>query len=92
MSRYLLIFLKRKMVSEIKRPLLWKCLDSPLRYMYVVVQCGLSSVVEDGTTISVVDCVKCSVLVNHCVRRSCSFWGSTYPKKKHTKNPKGLVI
>ena len=77
MSRYLLIFLKRKMVSEIKRPLLWKCLDSPLRYMYIVVQCGLSSIVEDGTTISVVDCVKFSVLVNQCVRRSCSLGGST---------------
>jgi hypothetical protein len=81
MSRYLLIFLKRKMVSEIKRPLLWKCLDSPLRYMYIVVQCGLSSIVEDGTTISVVDCVKFSVLVNQCIRPSCSLRGSTYPQK-----------
>jgi len=35
--------------------------------MYIVVQCGLSSIVEDGTTISVVDCVKFSVLVNQCV-------------------------
>jgi hypothetical protein len=49
------------------------------------VQCGLSSIFEDGTTISVVDCVKCSVLVNKCVRPSCSLEGSTYPKKKKHK-------
>jgi hypothetical protein len=44
-------FLK-KMVSEIKRPPLWEDLDPPLRYMYIVVQCGLSSIVVYGTTIS----------------------------------------
>jgi len=41
-----------------------------------------SSIVEYGTTISVVDCVKFSVLVNHGVRPSCSLGGSTYPQKK----------
>ena len=71
----------KKMVSDIKRPPLWKCLDPPLRYMYIVVQCGLSSIVEYGTTISVVDCVKVSVLVNQCVRPSCSLGGYTYPQK-----------
>ena len=60
----------------------WKCLDPPLRYMYIVVQCGLSSIVEDGTTISVVDCVKFSVLVNQCVRPSCNIGCSIYPQKK----------
>ena len=30
-------------------------------HLYIVVQCGLSSVCEDGTMISVVDCVKFSV-------------------------------
>jgi hypothetical protein len=47
--------------------------------MYIVVPCGLSSVVEYGTTTSVVDCVNFSVLVNQCVRPSCSLGGSTYP-------------
>ena len=42
---------------------------------------GLSSIVEYGTTISVVDCVKFSVLVNQCVSPSCSLGGSTYPQK-----------
>jgi hypothetical protein len=69
------------MVSEIKRGPLWKCLDPPLIYMYTVVQCGLSSIVEYGTAISVVDCVTFSVLANQFVRPSCSFGGSTYPKK-----------
>ena len=41
--------------------------------MYIVIQCGLSS------TISGVDCVKFSVLVNQCVRPSCSLGGSAYP-------------
>ena len=76
----LLIFLK-KVVSEIKWAPLWKCLDPPLRYMYIVVQCGLSSIVEYGTTISVVDCVNFSVLVNQYVRLSCSLGGYTYPQK-----------
>ena len=57
--RYLLLFLKKN-GSEIKRPPLWKDLDPPLRYMYIVVQCGLSWVVEYGTTISVVYCVNVS--------------------------------
>ena len=52
--------------------------------MYIVVQCGLSSIVEYGTTISVVDCVKLSVLVNQCVTPSYRLEGSTYPKKKQT--------
>ena len=59
----------------------WKCLDPPLRYMYIVVQCGLSSIVEYGTTISVVDCVNFSVLVNQYVRLSCSLGGYIYPQK-----------
>ena len=50
--------------------------------MYIVVQCGLSSIVEYGTTLSVIDCVKFSVLVNQCVRPSCSLGSSTYPQKK----------
>ena len=50
--------------------------------MYIVVLCGLSSIVEYGTTISVVDCVKFSVLVNQCVGPACSLGGSFfYPKK-----------
>ena len=40
-----------------------------------------TSKVEDGTTISVVDCVKFSVLVNQCVGPSCSLGNSTYPQK-----------
>ena len=64
-------------------PSLWKYLDPPLRYMYIVVKCGLSSIVEYGTTISVVDCVKLSVLVNQCVRPSYSLEGSIYPEKKN---------
>ena len=51
-------------------------------HLYIVVQCGLSSICEEGTTIFVVDCVKFSVLVNKCVRPSCSLGGSTYHKKK----------
>jgi hypothetical protein len=50
------------MVSEIKRPPLWKGLDPPLGYIYIVVQCGLSSIVEYATTICAVDCVKYSGL------------------------------
>ena len=45
------------MVSEIKRPPLWKSLDPPLRYMYNVVHYGLWPIVEYGTTVYVVDCV-----------------------------------
>jgi hypothetical protein len=56
------------MVSELKRPPLWKDLDPLLRYMYIVVQCDLSSIVEYGATIYVVDCVKNCVLVNYCAR------------------------
>jgi hypothetical protein len=50
------------MVSEIKQPPLSKGLDLPLWYMYIVVQCGLSSIVEYGKTIYVVDYVKLSDL------------------------------
>ena len=59
-------------------------------HLCIVVQCGLSSICEDGTTTSVVDCVQFSVLVNKCVRPSCSLGGSTYPKKK--KQSRGLTI
>ena len=51
----------KKMMSELKRPPLWKGKDPPLRYMCIFVQCGLSSIVAYGATIYVVDCVKCSV-------------------------------
>ena len=72
------------MVSEIKWPPLWKRLDPPLRYMYIVVHCGMSSIVEYGYKISVVDCVQFSVQVNQCVRPPCTLGGSTYPKKAYT--------
>ena len=62
---------------------LWKCLDPPLRYMYIVVQCGLSSIVEYSTTISVVDCVQLSVSVNKYARPSCTLGGSTYGEEKN---------
>ena len=52
-------------------------------HIYIVVQSGLSSIVEYGTAISVVDCVKFSVLANQCVKPSCSFGGSTYPQKNN---------
>ena len=78
--------ISKKMMSELKRPPYWKVMDPPLRYMYIVVQCGLSSIVEYGKAISVVDCVKFSVLVNKCVRPSCSLGGSTYPQKNKKQN------
>ena len=34
-------------------------------HLYIVMECDLSSLCEDGTTISVVDCAKFSVLVNN---------------------------
>ena len=52
---------RKKMVSELKRPPLWKGMDPPLRYMYIVVQCCLSSIVEYGATNYVVDCIQFSV-------------------------------
>ena len=55
------------------------------------IQCGLLSICEDGTTISVVDCVKFSVLVNKCVRPSCSLGGSTYPQKTPSKTKPGTL-
>ena len=54
--------------------------------MYIVVQCDLSSIVEYGTTISVLDCVQLFVSVNKCVRPSCSLGGSTYPQKNKKQN------
>ena len=72
------------MVSEIKRPPLWKGLDPPLRYMYIGVHCVLSSIDEYGTTISVVYSVQFSVQVNQCVRPPCTLGGSTYPEKRRT--------
>ena len=57
-------------------------LSSRKRCMYIVVQCGLSSILEDGTTIYAVDCVKFSVLVNQCVRPLCSLGDFTHPKKR----------
>ena len=90
----ILIFLTKKKAFEIgiffwkkNGPPLWKCLDPPLGYVYIVVQCELSWIVEDGTTISVVDCVKFSVLVNQCVRPLCSLVGSTYPQKPQRDSP-----
>jgi hypothetical protein len=52
--------ISKKMVSELKRPPLWKGLDPPLRYMYIVVQGGVSSIVEYGATIYVVQCAQFS--------------------------------
>ena len=75
-SRYLLTFLKQN-GYEISGSASVKHV-----HMYIVIQCGLSSIVEYGTTVSVVDCVKFSVLVNQCVMPSCSLGGSTYPQKK----------
>ena len=51
-------------------------------------QCGLSSIVEYGTTTSVVDCLKFPVLVNQCVRPSYSLRGSTltYPQKNKARH------
>jgi hypothetical protein len=69
------------MVSEIKRPPLWKGLYPPLRYMYVAVHCGLSLIVKYGTTISLVDCAQYSVQVNQCARPPSTLGGSTYPKQ-----------
>jgi hypothetical protein len=43
------------MVSEPKRPTFWKGLDPPLTYMYIVLQCCLSSIVEYGATNYVVN-------------------------------------
>jgi hypothetical protein len=74
-----------KKYSEIKRAPLWKFLDPPLRYMYIVAQCGLSSIVEYGTTISVIDFVAFSVLVNQCVRPSFRLRGFTYPQNKQSR-------
>ena len=76
------------MVSEIKRPTLWKISDPPLRYMYIVVQCGLSSNVEYEATIYAVDCVAFSVLVNKCVRPSCSLGALHILKKTGTHHIK----
>ena len=61
----------KKIVSEIKRIPLMEMSGSASEihvHLYIVVQCGLSSICEDSTTISVVDRVKFSVLVNKCVR------------------------
>ena len=86
MSRHFLIILKKK--KGFWNSPLWKGLDPPLRYMYIVVQCGLSSIVEYGTTTSVVDCLKFPVLVNQCVRPSYSLGGSTltYPQKNKARH------
>ena len=76
------------MVSEIKRIPLMEMSGSAYEihvHLYIVVQCGLSSICEDGTTNSVVDCVQFSVLVNKCVRPSCSLGGSTYPQQQQKK-------
>ena len=72
------------MVSEIKRPPIWKGLDPPLRYMYNVVHYGLSSIVEYGTTIYAVNCVTFL-----CIRPSCTLGVSTYPQKEKKKNKTG---
>jgi hypothetical protein len=79
----------KKKVSEIKRILLMEMSGSASEihvHLYIVVQFGMSSICEEGTTISVVDCVQFSVLVNKCVRPSCSLGTSTYPQKKTQKN------
>jgi hypothetical protein len=49
---------------------------------YVSVSFDISEIhVHCRTVWSVVDCVKFSVLVNQCVRPSCSLGGYTYPQK-----------
>ena len=70
--------MSKKMLSEIKWIPLIEMSGSASDihvHLYIVVQCGLSSICEKGTTIFVVDCVKCSVLVNKCVKPSCSLGG-----------------
>ena len=57
-------------------------MDPSLRYLYIVVQCYLSSIVEYGAMNYVVDCITFSVYVNKCFRPSCSLGGSTYPQIK----------
>jgi hypothetical protein len=52
-----LYFYKKKMVSEIKRIPLMEMSGSTSEihvHLYIVIQCGLSSICEKGTTISVV--------------------------------------
>ena len=71
------------MVSEITPPMIKMSGSASEMHVHCRTVCGLSSIVEYGTTMFVVDCVKFSILVNQCVRPSCSLGGSTYPKKKH---------
>ena len=78
----------KKIISEIKRIPLMEMSGSASEihvHLYIVVQCGLSSICEDSTNISVVDRVKFSVLVNKCVRPSCSF-RRLYISSKKTKH------
>jgi hypothetical protein len=79
------------MFSEIKRPPLWKGLHPPLGYMYIVVQCGLSSIVEYGTTISAVDCAKYSGL--HVLSGALHILKNTHHKMYHFCSMKiGFVV
>ena len=83
--------MSKKMLSEIKWIPLIEMSGSASDihvHLYIVVQCGLSSICEEGTTIFVVDCVKFSVLVNKCVRPSCNLGGSTFPQKNKKNKTK----
>ena len=76
------------MVSEIKRIPLMEMSGSAsdIRvHLYIVVQFGMSSICEDGTAISVVDWLQFSVLVNKCLRPSCSLGGLYIFSKKTNK-------
>ena len=72
------------MVSEITPPMMKMSGSASEIHVHCRRVCGLSSLVEYGTTMFVVDCVKFSVLVNQCVRPSCSL-GDLHILKKNTK-------
>ena len=62
---------KKKKFWKKNGPPLWKCLDLPLRYMYIVVQCGWIRYND-------LCCRLCKIF---CFMPSCSLGGSTYPQK-----------
>ena len=83
------------MVSEIKRIPLMEMSGSASDihvHLYIVVQVGMSSICEDGTTISVVDCLQFSVLVNKCLRPSYSLGVSTYPQQNHQTKKQNKAV
>ena len=87
------------MVSEIKWIPLMEMSGSASDihvHLYIVVQFGMSSICEDGIAISVVDWLQFSVLVNKCLRPSCSLGGlyifSKKQTNKQTKQSRGITI